>query len=136
MANKVDLDKYGSKRPKLTPEDLEGDAAVLTVAGFEQFMVKDDVGERPTAILVFEETGDKALFLNKTMLSALVERLGNDGDKYIGEKVPIEARKVTYQGKTTTKLYVMAAEEWDHAFEEAGLIKRSKKPKGVKKSKR
>jgi hypothetical protein len=114
--SKVNLDDWGQDRPKLEAEDLTDDVAVLVIAGYEQFRVRDTTqedGTRLTGVLRFEETGDKSLWLNKSMMSALVERLGDAPAKWVGESCPVEKRKVQAFGKTTVKVYVMAAEEWD-----------------------
>lgn len=133
MANKVDPSKFGSSAPKLMPEDLEEDAAILTVAKYEEVMVDDDEaegGKRQSATLKFVETGDKVIWLNKGMVEALVEQLGDDADKWAGQKVPVERHVATFGNKKFPKVRVMMSEEWDRAFKDAGV--RRTRPAGAK----
>lgn len=127
---KVNASDFGSSTPKITPDDLEGDAAVLTVTGFEKVEVDDDDaegGKRNAATLTFEETEDRVLWLNKGMIEALIERLGDDSDEWVGAKVPVEKYVARYRGQKYDKVRVMPAEEWDRAFKEAGVRVPSKK---------
>ena len=134
MARKVDASKFGSSAPKLMPEDLEEDAAILTISKYEEVMVDDDDaegGKRQSATLKFEETGDKVIWLNKGMVEALVEQLGDDADKWAGQKIPVERHVATFGNKKFPKVRVMMAEEWDKAFKEAG-VRRSRPAAGAK----
>jgi len=134
MARKVDASKFGSSAPKLMPEDLEEDAAILTISKYEEVMVDDDEaegGKRQSATLKFEETGDKVIWLNKGMVEALVEQLGDDADKWPGQKIPVERHVATFGNKKFPKVRVMMAEEWDKTFKEAGV--RRPKLAGAKK---
>jgi hypothetical protein len=111
-----DPNSLGGARPKVTPDDLEADVAVLTVAGFEEFDVDDPesaTGKRHTAVLTFQETGDKVLYLNKTQGESLVERLGKDPNAWTGQKVPVEKITTQYRGQKFPKVAVVPAEEWD-----------------------
>jgi hypothetical protein len=133
MANKVDPSKFGSSAPKLMPEDLEEDAAILTIAKYEEVMVDDDEaegGKRQSATLKFVETGDKVVWLNKGMVEALVEQLGDDSDKWAGQKCPVERHVATFGNKKYPKVRVMMSEEWDRAFKDAGV--RRTRPAGAK----
>lgn len=129
MARKVDTSKFGSSAPKLLPDDLDGDYTILTVEAYEEAEVDDDDvegGKRHSANIRFKETGDKVLWLNKGQAEALVEQLGDDADKWAGEKVPVERHVATFRGKKFPKVRVMLSEEWDKAFKEAG-VRRVKK---------
>ena len=124
MAHKVDVSKFGSSAPKLLPEDLEEDAAILTIAKYEEVMVDDDEaegGKRQSATLKFAETGDKVIWLNKGMVETLVEQLGDDAEKWAGQKVPVERHVATFGNKKYPKVRIMPSEEWDKAFKEAGV---------------
>jgi hypothetical protein len=121
---KVTPGRFGGSLPRLTPEDLEGDAAILTIAAYEEVEVPDNEdpsGRRFSATLSFEETGDKVLWLNKSMVEALVSRLGDESDDWIGQQVPVEKTTVIYKGQEYHKVRVMPAAEWDEAFREAGV---------------
>ncbi len=113
---RISADDFGSSTPKLTPDDLEADVAILTVADFETVDVDDDNaegGKRKSATLTFEETEDRVLWLNKGMIEALIERLGDNTDKWKGQKVPVEKYTARFRGKSYPKVRVMMAEEWD-----------------------
>lgn len=133
MANKVDPSKFGSSAPKITPEDLEEDAAILTIDVYESVSVDDENaedGKRQSATLKFVETGDKVLWLNKGMVETLVEQLGDDADKWSGQKIPVERHVATFGNKKFPKVRVMPSEEWDAAFKTAGV--RRNKPSAKK----
>lgn len=124
MARKVDSTKFGATAPKLTPEDLEEDAAILTIASYDEIEVDDEEsesGKRQSATLRFEETGDKVVWLNKGMVETLVEQLGDDADKWIGQKCPVERHVAKFGNKKFPKVRVMPSEEWDKAFKDAGV---------------
>lgn len=126
---KVNLDRYGSRTPKLMPDDLDGgDFIVLTIAGFDEKTFDDEEGKRVTPVLFFEETGEKVLFLNRTQVGYIVERYGDESDGWQGKHIPIEHHVSTFRGKQHEKLWVMPPERWDEAFEEAGIaVKRPRK---------
>lgn len=111
---KVNLDRYGTSRPKLIVEDLEGgDAIVLTIHSFSEETLNDNVeGERISPLLNFEETGDKVHWLNKTQMQYLVEGLGDETDDWEGKKIPLEVTETTFNGKRFKKLWVAAPERW------------------------
>jgi hypothetical protein len=124
MARKVDPSQFGSSAPKLTQEDLEEDAAILTIEKYEEVKVDDDNaedGKRQSATLTFRETGDKVLWLNKGQVETLVEQLGDDADAWTGQKIPVEKHTATFGSKKYPKVRVMPTEEWDKAFKEAGV---------------
>jgi hypothetical protein len=134
MARKVDTSKFGSSAPKLTPDDLEEDVAILTIDKYDEAEVDDeesDTGKRLSANLTFKETGDKVLWLNKGMAETLVDQLGDDADKWEGQKIPVEKHTAMFKGKKFPKVRVMLAEEWDKTFKAAG-VRRSPRPGGKK----
>lgn len=120
---KINTQDFGTSTPKLEQDDLEGDAAILTVTAFEMVEVDDDEmegGKRKTGTLTFEETGDKVLWLNKGMVETLVEQLGDESDEWVGAKVPVEKYTARYRGQKYAKVRVVPSEEWESAFKEAG----------------
>lgn len=136
MGRKVDASKFGSAAPKLTPEDLEEDAAILTLAEYDEAEVDDEEaegGKRTAAYVTFEETGDKRIWLNKGMVETLIEQLGDDADKWIGQKIPVEKHDAKFRGKTFPKVRIIPSDEWDAAFKEAGVKRRPVAPTGGKK---
>lgn len=120
---KVNADKYGKSRPKVTIEDLEGgDFMVLKIAGFgEETFSDENVGDKVTPYLTFEETGEKVHWLNKTQVGYLIARLGDEADRWTGKAVPLEKVQPTYAGKKQPeKLWVAAPESWDQMLRDTG----------------
>lgn len=135
MARKVDPSKFGSSAPKLMPDDLEEDVAFLTIAEYDEADVDDEESEsgtRHSAYLTFKETGDKRVWLNKGQAESLTEQLGDDADKWIGQKIPVERHVAMFKGKKFPKVRVCESGEWDKLFKEAGE-RRSPRPAGAKK---
>ena len=134
MARKVDTSKFGSSAPKLTPDDLVEDVAILTVEQYDEAEGDDEDNpgqKRVAANLTFKETGDKVLWLNKGMAETLVEQLGDDADKWNGQKVPVEKHIAQYRGKKFPKVRVCLSEEWGNLFKSAG-VRRAPRPGGKK----
>jgi hypothetical protein len=111
---KIDPKDYRSSSDMLSADDIE-EAAILTISSFSEGERKDKDGK--WALLKFEETGDKILFLNNAALETLVDRYGDNTDDWVGQIVPVEA----YEGTKGPAVRIMAAEEWDNAFTEAGV---------------
>lgn len=114
MGRTVDPNKFSKARPKIEVGDIEeGDFAVATVAKYDE-VAQDFQGERRiTPALTFREFGDKVLWLNKTQMQYLVERLGNDADKWTGKRVPLVKKRVMFGDEAHEKVYVATPEEWD-----------------------
>lgn len=124
--SKVNLKDYGTKREKIGIEDLEKDVAVLTLATVDEVDVEDEEQEsglRKSMVLSFDEIPNKVLWPNRTQIAALVIKLGDDTDHWIGEKVPVEKARVPFKGKMFDKVRVVAAAEWEQ------YLKSSKKRK-------
>lgn len=113
---KINASAFGGSRGKLTPEDIDGEVALVTISSAEQIEVDDEEspsGKRLSLCLHFEESGDdKALWLNKTQVETLVLILGDDTDGWLGKVVPVEVADVRFRGRTFRKVRVMAADEW------------------------
>lgn len=121
---KVNKDSFGGSGPKLEQADLEEDAAILTIAEFEEVDVPDEDaedGQRHSAVLRFVETGDKNLWLNKGMIEALIEQLGDESDDWAGKQCPVEKYVGRFGNKKFPKVRVMPAEEWPGAFKAANV---------------
>lgn len=124
--SKVNLKDYGTKREKIGIEDLEKDVAILTLATVDEVDVEDEEQEsgiRRSMVLSFEEIPNKVLWPNRTQIAALVIKLGDDTDHWIGEKVPVEKARVPFKGKMFDKVRIVAAVEWEQ------YLKSSKKRK-------
>lgn len=130
MAHKVDASRFGSSAPKLMPEDLEEDVAILTIAEYDEVEIDDDDaedGKRNSATLRFTETGEKVVWLNKGMAETLIEQLGDDADKWVGQKIPVERHVAKFGNKKFPKVRVCESDEWDKLFKDAG-VRRSPRP--------
>lgn len=128
---KVDPGAFGKARPKIEPDDLEDDVAVLTIAAYDQVEVDDPespTGKRLTGCLTFQESGDKVIWLNKTQADALVERLGDDSDKWIGKQVPVEKTVTKFRGKDFPKVVIVGdPSKWD-GYLNGGSARASRAP--------
>ena len=132
---KVNADKYGKGRPKVTIEDLEGgEYIVLTIAKFGEETFNDEVeGQKITPYLTFEETGDKVHWLNKTQVGYLIDRLGDDDARWVGKPVPLERHTPEFKGKRQPeKLWVSPPEEWDDLLRQAGHGRHASRPAAAK----
>lgn len=117
MSRRVNAADYGQSRPKLGVEQLDGaDSMVLIVSAVDPEVIFE---ERKRCVLTFAEFPELAYWVNVTGLKALIERLGDDVDNWIGKKVPlIRARTNNPQTKqSTTVLWVAPAEEWDEVLD-------------------
>jgi hypothetical protein len=120
---KINPTDFGTSRPKLTQTDFDGDFIILTIAAAEEVTVEDDEkesGERKSLVLTFQETGDKSLWLNVTMIKTLIAEIGDDTDKWAGQKVPVEKYTGSFKGKKFEKVGIMES-PWDEAFKDSGV---------------
>lgn len=127
----VDPNALGSSAPKLMPSDLDGDVAVLTISGYDTSEVDDPekpTGKRLCAFITFEETGDKRVYLNKTMASVLVKRYGSDSGEWPGEPVVVEVYTPRMGTRSfDPKVGIAPEEEWEKYLEQAGVKPQSRK---------
>lgn len=127
---KVNAGDFGSSVPKVEPDDLEGDYAMLTIAGFSQGEVEDTEkaeGVRNVATLTFEETGDKVVYLNKGQVETLIEQFGDNTDNWTGKVCPVEKHIAEYRGRQYPKVRVAPSEEWAKLFKDAGVSFKGKR---------
>jgi len=113
--SRVNPDAHGTARPKILPDDLEEDVAVLTIAEYSEMEVDDastDSGKRLSACLLFQETGDKVCWLNKTAVTALVHYYGEESDVWEGQPCPVEKVQGTAFGKSYNKVGVVPMDAW------------------------
>ena len=113
--SKVNPDAYGTSRPKVEPDDLDEDVAVLVIAEFSEIEVDDpnaESGKRMSGCLTFQETGDKVVWLNKTAITALVHHYGDDSDDWQGQPCPVERVRGTAFGKDYYKVGVVPVDAW------------------------
>lgn len=125
---KVNPKELGTGKPKVEQTDFEGDYTIATIVSVGRDTIDDESrqgGKRPVMYLQFKEFGDKVVFLNVTQANSMVTQLGDDDDSWVNQQVPLEKYTGSFGSKKFAKVGVMAAEEWDEAFREAG-VKRTK----------
>ena len=113
---KVNKSQFTSKHPKLEQDDLEKDAAVLTIESADVITVEDDEqesGERTSIVLSFKETEDKVMWPNPSEIGVLIDKLGDDTDKWVGKQVPVEKVTRKFKGRSYPKIGIVEADEWD-----------------------
>jgi len=121
MAKALDLSRFGGiQGTKLVPEDLEHDAAIVTISEYGE-QKNTGEGRSLSAVLRYSEAPERLHYLNRTQLEYLVKKLGDDTDKWIGRKVPIHKIEIPFEDTKHLKVYVMEPKDWDQAFTDAGL---------------
>lgn len=113
--SKVNPDAFGTARPKIEPDDLEEDVAVLEIAEYSEMEVDDpnaESGKRMSGCLTFQETGEKVVWLNKTAITALVHYYGDDSDEWAGQPCPVEKVQGTAFNKPYHKVNVVPMDAW------------------------
>jgi hypothetical protein len=131
--NMIDRESYpGASRPALKPESIgypKASAAVLTIADVDPDVEipEENGGTRKVLTVTFKEFPDLVYYTNKTSREALIEKLGLNERKWIGERVPLVV--VTTNNPRTKKaqpsLWVADAAEWDGHLSRGG--KRSRR---------
>ena len=119
---KVNPNEYGSSehRPKLTPQVLGSPATTVLTVQEVRTQIETADG-RKAAYLVFDEYPEHAYWLNRTGISALVERLGGDDSDWIRQRVPlvrVEALNPT-TGASVVTFHVAPLVEWGDLLAEA-----------------
>lgn len=117
----INRDSYpGASRPALKPDTIgypKTNAAVLTIADVdpEVEIPEENGGTRKVLTVIFKEYPDLTFYTNKTSREALIDKLGLNEKKWIGERVPLVV--VTTNNPRTKKpqpsLWVADPEEWD-----------------------
>jgi hypothetical protein len=114
---KINPNEFGNP-PALTPEDFDGDTVILTVHKVEVY--KGFGGGRQVGIHT-AEFPDKALYLNRTMLTTLTNKLGSETNAWIGARVPFEVVAVRnpQTNQDVNRIYPVNATQWDSVLAEA-----------------
>ncbi|MEE8177714.1 MAG: hypothetical protein V3T65_06945 [Acidobacteriota bacterium] len=127
---RVNPDDYGGgeRQPKLTPEVVGTDRAVLTVMEAHTGITTGD--GRKAAFLSFREFPDHVLWLNKSGITRLVEQLGENDEDWLGQLVPlVKVRNPNPQtGGYVVKYEPAIKEEWDETLQESGRRRRRRTP--------
>jgi hypothetical protein len=116
MARKLDRTRYSKAGESVEPDDFKSKFTVATITKVEEGKARKD-GTIPLVIKT-KEFGDKALWLNVTMIDYLEEKLGDDLDEWIGEKIPLEKKHVkdVSTGEDKVKVYVCHPDDWSDVF--------------------
>lgn len=128
---RVEPDRHGTAKPKLGPDDIEEDVAVLEIAEYSEMEVDDpnaESGKRMSAYLTFQETGEKVVWLNKTALTALVHYYGDESDNWIEQPCPVERVQGTAFGKSYSKVAVVPVDSWSEYIDGLTPPRAAKQP--------
>lgn len=107
---------YG-QRPKLTPKSMGGIARVavriLDSGSFSKPGLKQ--GARPRSVFWIStvEPRDHIMFLTADDLRQMVERLGDETERWNGERVVLELVNRSFEGRSYEKYAVAPAPQWD-----------------------
>lgn len=117
MINKSD---YSQKRAGLKADMLgKANRFIGTVEKVEEVEVEDNrTGEpRKALAITFAEFRDNPYWPNGTSIGILCDKYGNDEEKWIGKKIPLEKVRTNNPstGQKMDGLWVMDAAEWDNA---------------------
>ncbi len=110
--------EFKSGSPKLTPDIIGADSAVLTIQEFKRNQ-KTRIGEAD--VIVFAEFPGHGWYANTTSLKAIAAVYGPDYSLWKGKKVPLEVRESTIVGssKATRTLWCAGAVSSNEPFERA-----------------
>jgi hypothetical protein len=127
--SRVNLADYGKpQRQKLSPDDIPANECVLTIATAAEVTVGSENGRPLKRIVVsFKETENRALWLNYTQVSTLVERIGDELNAWVGKRVPVQRHVAEYEGAEYPKVRIVPTSTWDGVMQRAGKAKRATK---------
>lgn len=110
--------EFKSGSPKLTPDIIGADSAVLTIQEFKRNQ-KTRIGEAD--VIVFAEFPSQGWYANTTSLKAIAAVYGPDYSLWKGKKVPLEVRESTVVGssKSTRTLWCAGAVSANDPFDRA-----------------
>lgn len=115
----INLADFNQQRPALRAEHVNGDVAVLTIAGTEVFDIRGEDGPRKSLKVTFKEYPEHAYWPNYTSLKHLVSGLGANDADWVGKRIPLE--KVTSENpntrEETVRLWVCEPSTWDDHFD-------------------
>jgi len=118
---------YGEFRDKLTPDDVKGKPAVLTIDRAELKNLAPEGSGRTDKkiVLTFKEfpaKGEnehaKEYIANATSYKTLCQKLGEDYTRWSGRVVVMAPTTNTFEGRAFEKIHVATPERWDKVLEE------------------
>lgn len=105
-------------RPQLKPDRTGGaDLVVATIASVE--FRDSQFRKEPQPVLTFKEFPDAELRVGKRGTARLCERLGDETDDWIGERIPLIKSREEVGNKTFIVYQVAPTEEWDDLLKAA-----------------
>lgn len=106
---------YGEMREKLTPDDVNGNAAALRILLADRVDLAPANSRKPEwkIVLVFSEFPDKQYVVNATSYKTLVSFLGDDEKKWVGQWCVMAPTTTTFDNKSFEKLHVASPERWE-----------------------
>ena len=103
----------------LKPEDIDGEAAVLTVKSVLVDVASDKNRRGKVTVIETWEHERKGLYLNASSIDAAIEGFGSDeSDNWTDKKFPVIKVHSEYEDRTTGKktmqwvLWVAPADQW------------------------
>ena len=116
---KVNVGDFSKSRPVLSPDMFpKADVIPFTIATVDRVAFSADDGEQQRIVLTSEEHGENVLWLNVTGIKALVAKLGDNDDQWIGTTIPL-VKVRTNNPRTKEQVTVLwvagakDAEMWD-----------------------
>lgn len=106
---------YGEMREKITPDDVNGNAAALRIliADRKDMAPANARSAQWKLILVFAEFPEKEYVANATSYKTLVQFLGDDESKWPGQWCVMAPTVNTFDGKAYEKLHVASPDRWE-----------------------
>ena len=106
---------YGEMRDKLTPDDVEGKAAPLTIqtVDVKNMAPRGSPREDNKLSIVFKEFPGKEYVANATSYKTLCLKLGDNYEKWVGQVAIMAPTTNTFQGKAFEKVHVASPDRWD-----------------------
>lgn len=140
MVQKVNPADFGGgqTRPLLTVEVLGG-ADVAVLRPFSLYVGPTTDGRSSICLHVLVDGEEYGWWLNKRGITNVVEKLGDDADKWPGHDIPaVKVRNPNPKGGFVVKYEPAPADDWDdYVAEHAKRVRRaSAKPAGRKRARR
>lgn len=111
---------YGEMREKLTPDDVGGKPAPMTIDKAELRDLAPEGSRRADKkiILTFKEFPGKEYIANSGSYKTLCQKLGDDYSRWSGKVVVMAPTTTTFNNQSFEKLHVASPERWDKVMQE------------------
>ena len=112
----MDMTKYaGSESKYLKAGDLKGKSPTVQIESVELVEFEND-GKREVKPAIHFVGGSKAMVLNATNTSGLMEKFGSDSDGWIGKKVMLSKKEYPNYGKPGVVLTGLPEDDFDDSI--------------------